>query len=152
MHHAYIKPLLLWGFEISLPISLGTNVQIKLCVCVCECACVCLCLFICCICTHTHKYNMHPCILKEETNVITAASHILSHYDESCYNLTSTTNSCHANICPSPIYRLSHTISLSKLSMLCAQPLVACVGTYSVVWWWFNSFICGRWDLGMQAT
>jgi len=27
MHHAYIKPMLLWGFEKSLPISLGTNVM-----------------------------------------------------------------------------------------------------------------------------
>ena len=36
--------------------------------------------------------------------------------------------------------------------VLCARPLVACVGTYNVVWWWFNAFICGGWDLGMQAT
>jgi len=53
-----------------------------------------------------------------------------------------------------PVCSLSHIVSLSNqgLCMLHAQPLVACVGTYNVVWWCFNLFICGGWDLEMQAT
>ena len=35
--------------------------------------------------------------------------------------------------------------------MLCAKPQVACVGTYNIVWWWFNSFICAGWDIGMPS-
>ena len=59
---------------------------------------------------------MDPCLRQEETNMITAASHtILSHYDESCDKLTSIPNSCHVNICHSPICTLSHIVSLSKL-------------------------------------
>jgi len=38
------------------------------------------------------------------------------------------------------------------MCMLHAQPQVTCVGSYNVVYWWFNSFTCGEWNLGMLAA
>ena len=46
--------------------------------------CVCVCVCMCYVCTYTQIYIMYPCLHQEETNMITATSHIiLSHYDES---------------------------------------------------------------------
>ena len=123
--------------------------------CKLNCVCVCVCVFI-------HVLYMH---INTDIHNGSLSSSGRDQYDNSCItrlivplwwkldNLSSIPNSCHAIICPSPICRLSHIVSPSKLYVhaMCTA-LVACVGTYNIVWWRFNSFISAGWDLGMQAT
>jgi hypothetical protein len=84
MHHAYIKPMLLWGFEKSLPVSLGTDVMDgaheNLCIFVYVFVCGHVYIYISIythiymyyVCIYTHKYIKDPCLHQQETNMITA--------------------------------------------------------------------------------
>jgi hypothetical protein len=76
MRHAYIKRMLLWGFEKSLPISLGTGAMDganeTLCVCVCVHVILYIYIFVCYVWTYTHKYIMDPSLWEKGTNMITA--------------------------------------------------------------------------------
>ena len=87
------------------------------CVCVCVCVCMCVCIYLCVMYAHTHIY-IHNGSLSLSGRYQSDNSYITHHIEPLLWkqdNLTNITNSCHANICPSPICTLSDIVSLSKL-------------------------------------
>ena len=127
----------------------------------CVCICLYVCLFVCymcvCVCIHIHRYAEihHGSLFSSSGRDQYEKSCITHHIGQLWWKLWQPNK--HHIFTPCEYFPFTYMQPLSYsflVQTVCAcyvhSLLVACVGIYARLR--FTSFICGEWDLGMQAT